>query len=62
MIETNKIRGHAFGIYGKTLDLASYDSTGVYLQIRLRDFAKKNFHNISFNCSITIVNGVRLRK
>ena len=38
MIETNKIRGHAFGIYGKTLDLACYDSIG-YLQIRLRDFA-----------------------
>ena len=27
------------GIYGKTLDLASYDSIGVYLQIKLRDFA-----------------------
>ena len=39
MIEANKIRGHAFGIYGKTLDLASYDSIGVYLQIRLRHFA-----------------------
>ena len=48
MIEANKIRGHAFGIYGKTLDLASYDSIGVYLQIRLRD--------------LIIVNGVRLRK
>ena len=41
MIEANKIRGHAFGIYGKTLDLASYDSIGVYLQIRLRDFATR---------------------
>ena len=39
MIEANKIRGHAFGINVKTLDLASYDSIGVYLQIRLRDFA-----------------------
>ena len=33
MIEANNM------IYGKTLDLASYDSIGVYLQIRLRDFA-----------------------
>ena len=39
MIEANKIRGYAFGINGKTLDLASYDFIGVYLQIRLRDFA-----------------------
>ena len=39
MIEANKISGQALGIYGKTLDLASYDSIGVYLQIRLRDFA-----------------------
>ena len=54
MIEANKIRGHASGIYGKTLDLASYDSIGVYLQIRLRDFATQ--------ISMTIVNGVRLRK
>ena len=54
MIEANKIRGHAFGIYGKTLDLANYDSIGVYLQIRLRDFATQ--------ISMTIVNGVRLRK
>ena len=54
MIEANKIRGHAFGIYGKTLDLASYDSIGVYLQIRLRDFATQ--------ISMTIFNGVRLRK
>ena len=38
MIEANKIGGHAFGIYGKTKDLASYDSMGVCLQIRLRDF------------------------
>ena len=62
MIEANKIRGHAFGIYGKAWDLASYDSIGVYLQIKLRDFAHTNFHNINFNCSITLVNGVRLRK
>ena len=41
MIEANKMRGNAFVIYGKTLDLASYDSIGVYLQIRLRDFAIK---------------------
>ena len=54
MVEANKIRGHAFGIYGKTLDLASYDSIGVYLQIRLRDFATQ--------ISMTIVNGVRLKK
>ena len=39
IIEANKMRGHAFGIYVKTLDLASYDSIGVYLQIRLRDFS-----------------------
>ena len=39
IIEENKISGHAFGIYVKTLDLASYDSIGVYLQIRLRDFS-----------------------
>ena len=39
MIEANKIRGNVFGIHGKTLGLASYDSIGVYLQIRLRDFA-----------------------
>ena len=26
IIEANKMRGHAFGIYVKTLDLASYDS------------------------------------
>ena len=54
MTEANKIRGQAFGIYGKTLDLASYDSIDVYLQIRLRDFATQ--------ISMTIVNGVRLRK
>ena len=54
MIEVNKIGGHAFGIYGKTLDLASYDSIGVYLQIRLSDFTSQ--------ISMTIVNGVRLRK
>ena len=54
MIEANKIRGHTFGIYGKTLDLASYDSIGVYLQIILRDFATQ--------ISMTIVSGVRLRK
>ena len=39
MIEANKIRGHAFGIYRKTFDLASYDFIGVYLQTRLGDFA-----------------------
>ena len=39
MIEANKMRGNAFGMYGKTLDLASYDSIGVCLQIRLMDFA-----------------------
>ena len=54
MIEANKIRGHDFGIHGKILDLASYDSIGVYLQIRFRDFATQ--------ISMTIVNGVRLRK
>ena len=54
MIETNKIGGHVFGIYGKTLDWASYNSIGVYLQIRLRDFATQ--------ISMTIVNGVCLRK
>ena len=54
MIEANKIRGHAFGMYGKTLDLATYDSIGVYFQIRLRDFATQ--------ISMTIVDGVRLRK
>ena len=54
MIEANKIRGHAFGIYGRTLDLASYISIGVYLQINFRDFATQ--------ISMTIVNGVRLRK
>ena len=63
MIEANKIRGHAFGIYGKTLDLASYDSIGVYLQIRLRDFATQ----ISILTALTLtaiakVNRVRLRK
>ena len=54
MIEANEIRGHDFGIYGKILDLASYDFIGVYLQIRFRDFATQ--------ISMTIVNGVRLRK
>ena len=39
MIESNKIRGYAFGIYGKTWDLASNDSISVYIQIRLRHFA-----------------------
>ena len=39
MIEANKMRGLAFVIYVKTCDLASYDSIGVYLQIRLKDFS-----------------------
>ena len=62
MIEANKIRGHAFGIYGKTLDLASYDSIGVYLQIRLRDFAiqiSKTLASISF---FLIIRGKHLIK
>ena len=47
MIEANKIRGHAFGIYRKTFDLASYDSIGVYLQIRLRDSQWSAFKEIA---------------
>ena len=69
MIEANKIRGHAFLIsaykrmfsvllYGKTLDLASYDSFGVNLLIILRDSATQIA--ITFNCFIITFNGVRL--
>ena len=47
-------------LYGKTLDLASYDSFGVNLLIILRGFATQIA--ITFNCFITTFNGVRLRQ
>ena len=45
-------------LYGKTLDLANYDSFGVNLLIILRGFATQIA--ITFSCFIITFNGVRL--